>query len=95
QFTATLEFLKLELPKRGFQFRTLTGDMSRSKRMQTLKDFQSDPPTTIFLLPVCSGAVSINLTQANHVFFLEPCLNTALEAQVVGRVHRMGQEHDV
>ena len=36
--------------------------------------FQFDPPTTIFLLSMRSGAVGINLTAANHVFLLEPCL---------------------
>ena len=29
-----------------------------------------------------AGAVGINLTQANHVFIMDPCLNVALEDQV-------------
>ena len=36
------------------------------------KAFANDPPTTVFLLSVRSGAVGINLTQANNVFLLEP-----------------------
>jgi hypothetical protein len=32
--------------------------------------------------PNRSGAVGINLTQANRVFLMEPCFNPALEAQV-------------
>ncbi|CAM9095763.1 unnamed protein product [Phaeothamnion confervicola] len=39
KFAAVLDYLKRELPRRGFQFRTLMGDMSRSKRKQVLKDF--------------------------------------------------------
>jgi SNF2 family DNA or RNA helicase len=39
--------------------------------------------------------VGINLTQANHVFMMEPLLNPALEEQAVGRVHRMGQTRAV
>lgn len=50
QFASTLDWLKEELPKHGFQFRTLTGDMSMRQRAKALHDFQSDPPTTIFLL---------------------------------------------
>ena len=50
QFTSTLEWLKEELPKHGFQFRTLSGDMPMRQRAKALHDFQSDPPTTIFLL---------------------------------------------
>lgn len=57
--------------------------------------FQRDPPTTVFLLSVRSGAVGINLTAANHVFLLEPCLNPALEEQAIGRAWRMGQARQV
>jgi superfamily II DNA or RNA helicase len=42
-----------------------------------------------------AGAVGINLTQANRVFIMEPCFNPALEAQAVGRVHRLGQTRNV
>lgn len=49
-FISTLDCLKKELPKHGFQFRTLTGRMSMQQRAKALYDFQNDPPTTIFLL---------------------------------------------
>lgn len=42
-----------------------------------------------------AGAVGINLTQANFVFLMEPCMNLALEQQAIGRVHRMGQRRAV
>jgi superfamily II DNA or RNA helicase len=95
QFTSTLQWLKEELPKHGFQFRTLSGDMPMKKRAKALSDFQNDPPTTIFLLSMRAGAVGINLTQANRIFLMEPCFNPALEAQAVGRVHRLGQKRNV
>jgi superfamily II DNA or RNA helicase len=95
QFASTLEWLKKELPEHGFQFRTLSGDMSMKKRAKALSDFQNDPPTTIFLLSMRAGAVGINLTQANRVFLMEPCFNPALEAQAIGRVHRLGQTRNV
>jgi hypothetical protein len=69
--------------------------MPLAARGRALAEFQSDPPTTVFLLSIRAGACGINLTQANEVFLLEPCLNPALEAQAVGRVHRMGQTRDV
>ena len=86
QYTSTLKWLKEELPKHGFQYRTLSGDMSMSNRARALQDFQNDPPTTIFLLSMRAGAVGINLTQANNVFLMEPCFNAAITAQAVGRV---------
>ena len=42
-----------------------------------------------------SGAVGINLTAANHVFLMEPAFNPALEAQAIGRAHRMDQKRPV
>ena len=57
QFTSTLDWLKMELPRRGFQFRTLSGDMSMSQRKKALQDFQNDPPTTVFLLSMRYAAL--------------------------------------
>lgn len=56
QFSSTLQWMKQELPKHGFQFRTLSGDMPMKQRAKALRDFQKDPPTTIFLLSMRSGA---------------------------------------
>ena len=95
QFSSTLKWLQDELPRHGFQYRTLTGDMTMKQRSRALHDFQHDPPTTVFLLSMRSGAVGINLTQANRVFLMEPSLNPALEEQAIGRVHRLGQKRNV
>lgn len=95
QFQSTLKWMQKELPRHGFEFRTLSGDMPMAQRSKALRDFQNDPPTTIFLLSMRAGAVGINLTQANRVFVMEPAVNPALEAQAIGRVHRLGQRKNV
>lgn len=95
QFQSTLKWMQKELPRHGFEFRTLSGNMPMSQRSKALRDFQNDPPTTIFLLSMRAGAVGINLTQANRVFVMEPAVNPALEAQAIGRVHRLGQRKNV
>jgi len=95
QFSSTLQWMKQELPKHGFQFRSLSGNMSMAQRAKALRDFQQDPPTTVFLLSMRAGAIGINLTQANKVFIMEPTTNPALEAQAIGRVHRLGQMKNV
>mmetsp|Transcript_1186 Transcript_1186/g.1460 ORF Transcript_1186/g.1460 Transcript_1186/m.1460 type:complete len:648 (+) Transcript_1186:1824-3767(+) len=95
QFSNTLIFLQEELPKHDFQYRTLKGDMSMNARARALRDFQEDPPTTIFLISVRAAACGINLTQASHVFLMEPTMNPALQDQAIGRVHRMGQQRCV
>jgi Superfamily II DNA/RNA helicases, SNF2 family len=52
-------------------------------------------PTNLLLLLFRSGAVGINLTQANRVFLMEPAMNPALEAQAIGRIYRLGQRKSV
>ncbi len=57
QFSSTLQWImKQELPKHGLIFRTLSGDMPMTQRAKALREFQQDPPTTIFLLSMRSGA---------------------------------------
>ena len=69
--------------------------LSGKLALQAIEAFQKDPPTTVFLPSMRSGAVGINLTAANHVFLMEPAFNPALEDQAVGRAHRMGQTRPV
>ena len=95
QFTSTIDWLKGRLTEHGFGYRTISGSMPLPQRAKAIDAFQKDPPTTVFLLSVRSGAVGINLTAASHVFLLEPLLNPALEAQAIGRSWRMGQTREV
>jgi len=95
QFGQTIEWLQRRLPEEGFGFRTISGSMSAKNRDKSIQAFQKDPPTTVFILSVRSGAVGINLTAASHVFMIEPCLNPALENQAIGRAWRMGQTRPV
>lgn len=46
----------------------------------------------VFLLTMRSGGVGITLTAADHLYIMEPCVNPALERQVINRAYRIGQK---
>jgi len=57
--------------------------------------FPSSPKVEVgcdaLLLQLKSGGQGLNLTEATHVMFIDPSLNTAQHLQAAGRVHRIGQ----
>ena len=73
----------------------LNGGMTLPQRKKALSAFKADPDTRVFLLTMRSGSVGINLTQANHVFMLEPSFNPALVQQAIARAWRLGQRKKV
>jgi len=64
----------------------------KQKYDERLSMFHRDPSVRVLLLPLKSGAKGLNLTVASHVFLVEPIMNPAIEAQAIGRIHRMGQK---
>lgn len=59
------------------------------KGVEEFKDYSKE--LTCMLLPLKYGSKGLNLTEATHVFLVEPILNPGEELQAVGRVHRIGQ----
>jgi len=45
----------------------------------------------VLLLNVKSGAEGLTLTEATHVFMVEPLMHCGLDLQAINRVHRIGQ----
>ena len=88
QWDDMLSLIGRALGVNGVPFRRLHG---AAKLEAALAGFRQDAEVRALLLPLKSGANGISLVEAQHVFLAEPLLEREVEAQAIGRVHRMSQ----
>lgn len=73
-----------------------TGSLSIDERNELVGRF-NDPNCgpKVLLLSLCAGGVGLNLTGANHMFFMTLHWNPQLEKQAEDRIYRVGQTKPV
>jgi superfamily II DNA or RNA helicase len=91
QFTRFLDKVRARLDAEGLPSCYLKG--KTRKRTRLIDKFKAGVP--VFLISLKAGGSGLNLTEANHVFLLDPWWNPAVEAQAIDRVHRIGQDRNV
>ncbi|QHC73531.1 DEAD/DEAH box helicase [Rathayibacter sp. VKM Ac-2805] len=91
-FTSYLERAGERLRRRGIPFVQLDG--STRDRAGVIEEFRSGA-APVFLISLKAGGTGLTLTEADHVFILDPWWNPAAEAQAVDRAHRIGQDRRV
>ena len=74
---------------------SIEGKMSPKQRHDAIQKFQTDPNTKIFTMTTKTASVGITLTAGSHIIFLEPCENTHVRKQAIGRAWRIGQTKEV
>ena len=92
QWPSVLELIDAALKDNGVQSLRLAGPAKKDQEF--LAKFKSDPQIECLLMPTKKGAHGLNLTEATHVLLVEPLLDGGMEAQAIGRVHRMGQKFE-
>ncbi len=95
QFTTTIALVEALLEEKGIKCAGIKGSMPLNVRAKNIKLFQQKPGLNVFVMNLRAGACGLNLTCANHVIFLDSITNEGLEAQAIGRVHRLGQRKTV
>lgn len=95
QFTAFLDIIQKSLRSQRLPFLRLDGSMSQKDRAAVLEKFRTAPGNMTFIISLKAGGVGLNLTNANHVYMLDPWWSFAVEAQAIDRIHRMGQTREV
>jgi SNF2 family DNA or RNA helicase len=93
QFTSLLAIVKTSLDAEGIKYEYLDGQTM--DRKTPVDRFQSEDGAPVFLVSLKAGGTGLNLTAADYVFILDPWWNPAVEAQAIGRAHRMGQTQKV
>lgn len=87
-WSVVLKILEVALTQNNILYRRMPGHNYQIH----LKQFRDpDLNITVLLLPLSWGSKGLNLTEARHVFLVEPIMNPAEELQAIGRVHRIGQ----
>lgn len=95
QWTSMLDLLQDPLTHAGFKFVRLDGTMTQAQREVSISTFKKETDCLVFLISMKAGGLGLNLTEANHVFILDPWWSPSIEAQAIDRVHRIGQTRPV
>lgn len=94
QFKGMLEKIEQELPDLGLTSFKITGSTPAHDRQEMTKAFNQGE-IDAFLISLKAGGVGLNITGADTVILVDLWWNPAVEAQAIGRAHRMGQEQMV
>ena len=92
QFTGYLKSISARLAEDGIGHLYLDG--STRNRAEVIEAFTSGQEP-VFLISLKAGGFGLNLTEADHVFIMDPWWNPAAEQQAVDRIHRIGQDKEV
>lgn len=82
--------LETEYPQHTFPY--ITGDATLPQRQEAVLRMRSDDKCRLLLLSD-AGSDGLNLQCCSRVVFFDRAYNPAVEAQVVGRIFRQGQEN--
>ena len=82
------EILGPLLKSHNLLFTKLTGSMTPKQREHVINKFTRTQDVNLLLVSKYFGALGLNLTEANHVHFIDPWWNPVIEDQCIDRVHR-------
>jgi SNF2 family DNA or RNA helicase len=80
---------------KGLKYERIDGDITGQARSNAINHFKYNPDTRVLIMSYKVGSDSLNLTEANHMIFMEPTWTPATKLQAIGRCHRMGQNKEV
>lgn len=94
QFTSMLARIQEQLQKEGISYLSLTGAVSKERRVEMVNQFQ-EGNIPVFCISLKAGGTGLNLTAADLVIHYDPWWNVAVQNQATDRAHRIGQKNPV
>ena len=93
-FTQHLEVYRTLLQSEGIAHGHIYGSTAAKDRDLAVSDFQGNK-AKVLLLSLKAAGVGLNITKADHVFFLDLWWNPQAEAQAIARAYRIGRDNPV
>jgi SNF2 family DNA or RNA helicase len=90
QWTSLLDLVEPHLQRADMRHLRLDG--ATRDRQGVVTAFQDPAGPSILLISLKAGGTGLNLTEADHVFLLDPWWNPAVEDQATARAHRIGEQ---
>lgn len=93
-FRSTIDTISQYLTKKGITNECIHGDISPSKRGQTINRFQTQEQPVVLVMQPAASAHGITLTAADTVVFYGPLMSVEQYIQCCARADRKGQTAD-
>lgn len=94
QFARMLRRIEQRLNEEGIAAFSLDGQTPPKERMAMVEAFNAGE-RQVFLISLRAGGTGLNLTGADTVILYDLWWNPAVDAQAIGRAHRIGQKRPV
>jgi SNF2 family DNA or RNA helicase len=93
-FRSTIDTISNYLTKKGIVNECIHGDVTPSKRGQTINRFQTEADPRVLVMQPAASAHGITLTAADTVVFYGPLMSVEQYIQCCARADRKGQDSD-
>ncbi len=95
QSLATLDYIENICKRKRVVYQRLDGGTRMATRQDSVKKFNTDASSEVYLISTTAGGVGLNIYGANRVVIFDFKYTPADEKQSIGRAYRLGQTKPV
>ncbi|KAK4106561.1 hypothetical protein N658DRAFT_563373 [Parathielavia hyrcaniae] len=95
QSMLTLDYIENLCKRQRYVYQRLDGSTRMSTRQDSVKRFNSDAESEVYLISTTAGGLGLNIYGANRVVIFDFKYTPADEKQAIGRAYRLGQTKPV